>query len=147
MSQQVAEQLLNNHPNVELGELKMFGLVRDLPTESDPWNECLDWFEYPTPPRDFAEDSGQDGASLLHYSCLCRGYIGHHSLNADGTLTLIKFEYPTFDAIPSQYDEHYITISGDFWLVLKEYSMSRETLFIPFLDGEIVLDEADWVTQ
>lgn len=147
MSQQVSEKLLNNNPSIDFTGLEMFGLVRNLPLEHEGWNECLDWFEYAIPPQNPALMSEDGIAKMVHYSSLSRGYIGHHELNDDGTLTLLRFEFPTFDADVWQCDERNTKITGDFWLILKEFSMSSTTLFVPFLDGVVISDEADWVTQ
>ena len=147
MSQQSAEQLVNNHTSIDFKGLEMFGLVRDLPLDHEGWNECLDWFEYAIPPQNPLLANTDGSAKMLHYSSLNRGYIGHHELNDDGSLTLLRFEFPTFDTDVSHYDERNTKISGDFWLIMKEFSMSSTTLFIPFLDGKVIVDEAEWVTQ
>ena len=147
MSQQSAEQFVNNHTSIDFTGLEMFGLVRDLPLDHEGWNECLDWFEYASPPQNPLLANTDGSAKMLHYSSLNRGYVGHHELNDDGSLTLLRFEFPAFDTDVSHYDERNTKISGDFWLIMKEFSMSSTTLFIPFLDGKVIVDEAEWVTQ
>lgn len=147
MSEQIAEQLENKFEGVSLPALKMFGLIRQLPSPNETWNECLEWFEYDIPPKPYTVPPPADGAKMMWASCLTRGFIGHHVLNSNGSLTLIKYEFLSFDSSPPCFQSVNLEIKGDFWMILREYSCARLTMYIPFFDGKIVPDSTEWITR
>ena len=117
-------------------QLELYGLTREQPFAGMAWNECLQWFEYAIPPNN---------PQTIHASCLTRDYIGHHLLNADGTLTLVNYEYPNWtDDTPSILEKVNLAVTGNFWLIMREFSFSTQSTYIPFRDGVIVESCEDW---
>ena len=117
----------------------MFGLLRQPPTAAHPFDvsELTDTFDYPTPPI---------APACRELTCLSRGYIAHHILNADGTLTVAHFEIPDSTTssrfIVERVDE---SVTGDFWLVMRSGFFDDETTYIPFRSGKLVENQSKWV--
>lgn len=149
MTAQVADKLQNNHHCVHFGDLRLYGLIRTSPTESNRWSGVLgDVFDYPQLPR-----KQTDGYSTACY----RGYVASHRLNPDGTLTLICYEYmrmkPTTiegkESVSIEIDEEPVNalVTGDFWMILRPHFYSDPSTFVPFRDGHIVEDRSQWLVS
>ena len=149
MTAQAADKLLNNHPRVDFGDLRLYGLIRSSPTESNRWSGVLgEVFDYPRLPRD-----QKDGYSTACY----RGYVASHRLNPDGTLTLVGYEYthlePTTidgkESVSIQTEEDAVneSVTGDFWMILRPHFYSDPSTFVPFRDGHIIEDRSQWIVS
>ena len=149
MTAQAADKFQNNHPRVDFGDLRLYGLIRTPPSESNRWSGVLgDAFDYPRLPREQT-----DGYSTACY----RGYIASHRLNPDGTLTLIGYEYmrlepTTLDgqgSVSIQIDEDLVneSVTGDYWMILRPDFYSDTSTFVPFRDGHIIEDRSQWIVS
>ena len=147
MTAQVADKLPNAHSRIDFGELRMYGLIRQDPSEENCWSGVLgDVFDHARPPRK------QTGT----YCTACyRGYVASHLLNADGTLTLLGYEYmhPEDAAVqgkvatPIDVEKDPVNerVPGDFWMVLRLRFSDGPTTFVPFRDGHIIEDRRQWI--
>ncbi|WP_146459384.1 hypothetical protein [Rubripirellula tenax] len=113
--------------------------MRQTPIAAHPFDvaELTDTFDYPTPPT---------APAIRRLTSLGRGYIAHHILNADGTLTVTHFEIPdsttSSRVIVERVDE---PVTGDFWLVMRSGFFDDKTTYIPFRTGKLVENQSKWV--
>ena len=145
MTAQGSDLFENNHPRVDLGDDRLYGLIRGEPSADRSWSGVLgEVFDFPTPP------SPRGGYNTACY----RGYIASFVLNPDGTLTLVHYEYLTHkpavvdgkDSVHLDIERDSVgkTISGDFWMVMRPHFYSDPTTFVPFRDGHVVEDQSEW---
>jgi hypothetical protein len=149
MTAQTPDKLQNDHPRVDFGDLRLYGLIRSDPSSAHCWSGVLgEPFDYPRTP------APRDGG----YSTACyRGYVASHVLNADGTLTLSHFEYTVFEpavidganSVSIRMEEDVVnqSVTGDFWMVLRPNFYTDPTTFVPFRKGRIVEDKSQWIVS
>lgn len=147
MTAQSADKLLNNHPRIDFGDLRPYGLIRSSPAKLHRWSSVLgEAFDYPRPPR-----KREDACSTACY----RGYVASHRLNRDGTLTLIGYEYTHTEfvvldgnktmSIEVEEDPVNDSVTGDFWMILRPSFYAGPSTFVPFRDGHIIEDRSQWL--
>lgn len=149
MTAQAADTLLNNHPRVDFGELRLYGLIRSSPIESHRWLGVHgETFDYPRLPCKHA-----DTVSTGNY----RGYVASLRLNPDGSLTLVGYQYhhtkgATVDGkatLSIEIEEDLVNelVAGAFWMILMPDFYSKPATFVPFRDGHIVEDRSQWIVD
>ncbi|MEM7317068.1 MAG: hypothetical protein AAF497_28375 [Planctomycetota bacterium] len=120
MTAQIPEEFLNEHPRVDFPLLKLFCVSADLP------------------------ETPKSSKNAVRSTALWRGYIGTWRLNLDGTLDLLRFTYPHFDAGKSKSQEFTAKPArGDFWLDFRPFFEGPQTK-VPFRSGKIVEDREQW---
>ena len=147
MTTQAPDELINEHPGIDLSGLSLYGIIRGNPTDNHGWG---DKFSYPTEPS--------PPVGMTPCSMMWRGYIATHRLAADGTFHIVRFRFLTEIQVDHDNDDdgevvvQYETqsvneqIDGDFWLVLKPRFSAPRT-YLPFRDGIVVEDRCDWVVE
>jgi hypothetical protein len=137
MTAQISEKLVIDHPDLDVGDRHLYRVVRGDPHAGRQQLACCETIARPNPPR--------------HSICtaLYRGHIACYRLGPDGDLRLTGFRYPDFsrrrDKAAGTQDEDE-AITGDFWLDLRP-GFFRESLYVPFVDGKVVLDRTRWIQQ
>ena len=141
MTTQSPEIFVNEHPRLDLGDLHVYRLIRGNPDDLSTW-ESLEFPVQPEHPPD-----------TVVCSANWNGYTATLRLNADGTLTLVQFEFVTNfrrtgnGALEFETDRVVQTadalIPGDFWLSCSA-TFGGSTTYIPFCGGVIVEDESQW---
>ena len=131
MTAQLSQRFINNHQDFTLEGFYLYGISV-------------------SKPKDYSNRGGylfknQADPKKLSASTACwDGYIGVYELNSFGELTLVQIDYPSFEkrTEPDTVNE---TLQGDFWLEFRS-SFFGKKLFVPFFDGQLVLDEKKWVS-
>ena len=125
---QPPKHLLNEHPHFDFGKLEVRTLKRG------DWNDIYTWLplEYPVAPEQ-PPDTPMTSANW-------NGYIETLRLNADGTLSLVCYDFHN-----SKQDVD-VLIPGDFFMVCSEI-WGGETTLVPFADGQIVDDRQKWIIE
>ncbi len=130
MPEQLPEKLINEHPEVDLGDLKLYAIIRGDAPAKPTWRNQYRFQQAPRP------------SNAAVCKVLWRGYMGQFRLLADGRLRLEGFDYPFAPLQPADPADEYLT--GDFWLLMK-VRFFGECTYIPFTDGRIVTDPTRWV--
>lgn len=120
MTDQRPERFLNANERVDLSCLELYFVSADLPIE-------------PCPPDDHLSSTG-----------LYRGYVATWRLNDDGTLELLRFEFPNYIEPRVVVQEVAPTkIQGDFPITFRPFFHGPNTE-IPFRNGHVIEDRANW---
>lgn len=128
MTQQLAEKLLVDPGAAELPQMQLFGVIVGDIDDPKSWSG-------------YRFTSKGDPKKTSACTALWRGWVSTYRLKADGTLSLERLEYPYTDgAAPDQVSE---TLTGDFWLDLRESFMGAGTR-VPFVAGRIEPDRSKW---
>lgn len=132
MTIQVSDQLINNHIEIDFGDLRPYGVAIGDVQSNNGWGTPYPFKNLPSP-------------SDERVSFLWRGYISVYRLNSDGRLILEKYEYPNLGGKrePDIVNE---IMNGDFYLIMKaEFSGLRT--YIPFRSGRIVSNLSEWIVE
>jgi len=129
VTDQIADKLINQCPDVDFEGLSLRAIIRGNPDSGN--EERLRFNRKPKQVRAMC-------------SALLRGYIGSFLLSKDGRLTLIRYEYPFCEQTEDESFEE--EINGDFWMAMKARK-TRERVFVPFRSSKIVADKTSWITQ
>ena len=133
MTSQSSEQLTNEHPTFRLGEWAVFGLIRGEPSrENHGWGDREARVHQAIPVQPRAVSSAN-----------WKGYTEIFRLTRAGQLVLERFDFADYERPPQLANE---TLTGDFYLVIKS-TFKGPRLYIPFRDGTIVLDRAEWLHE
>ena len=81
MTTQVSDQLINNHIEIDFGDLHPYGVAIGDVQLNNGWGIPYPFKNLPSPSNE-------------RVSFLWRGYISVYRLNSDGRLILEKYEYP-----------------------------------------------------
>lgn len=130
MTSQIPDKLHNDSGAVDLNGLRLYGVLVDAPERRHRW-------------RGEAYESAAKATPDRKYTCtaLWRGHVSVYRLTVDGTITLEAFEYPFHRGRdPDPVGE---CLRGDFWLMLSR-SFADYKVYVPFRDGRIVVDRAQW---
>lgn len=148
MTAQTPDKLCNDHPRVDFGDLRLYGLTLHQPIPTEPWLVA-----FRPPPFDYPQRPKQ-GIGVQSTACY-RGYVAFFVLNGDGTLTLSRFEYETWEPIVLDGKESFAidviedpvgrAITGDFWMVLRPQYFVGPTTYVPFSEGTIAEAQSEWV--
>jgi len=133
MTDQASDELINEHPDIDLGDLRLYGIIK-----SDPpiIYESTEYYETVSKPE-------PDKSTIICSGCW-RGYISHYRLNTDGELILEKYEYLSDPyGIPILSDAINEPLKGAFWLSMRKCFDCKST-YIPFRSGKIVTDKNEW---
>lgn len=130
MTAQIPDKLHNHCDAVDLRGLHLYGVLADAPARRHRWGG--DAYHFAAKPI----------VDRKHLStALWRGHVSVYRLAADGAMTLEAFEYPFHRGrAPDPVDE---CLRGDFWLMLAR-SFSDFRVYVPFRDGRVVADRAQW---
>ena len=130
MTPQPFKVLINDHPTIDFGPLKLVNLFRG--THSDFHN--LKPIDYPIEP--------DVPAKTARPSCNWSGYVETLRLNSEGTMSIVKFDYPN-DSNPDSTQHVDKLIDGDFLAFMSE-EWADPITFVQFLDGRIT-DPSEWI--
>ena len=130
MTAQLSERFINNHKVFAIEGYNLYGISLSKP------NDYKNWVCYPI-------KSKADPKKLSVFTACWKGYIGVYELNESGKLTLTQFEYPSFEE-KIESDLVYEILKGDFWLEFRT-GFFGDKLFVPFIDGELEVDNKKWV--
>ena len=132
MTTQSPEKLINDCPDIDFGQLKLYGIVT---------GDVVDPYQNGKYPLENPPDPPGDQKT---FSALWRGYIAHYRLDHDGRLTLESYTYPNSHSLGRKnrtvVNERLL---GDFWLVMRRAFKSPST-YVPFRDGLIITDRSQW---
>jgi len=134
---QAPEELVNEHPRIDFGRLRLYAVAVGEP-EDTGWLPEDNRYPHRARPRQ---------ATGEYITALRRGYIAHYRLRADGALELEGYTYPVGEPIdrPGQdHDDLPEVLVGDFWLVMSVKFISPTT-WVPFRGGRLVEDRNAWV--
>lgn len=129
MTEQAADQLINECPQVHLAGLRVYDVVREHSRRGVS-------YRFTTQPSPNSENVN---------TALWKGYLSKYRLAVDGRLILEAFEYPVVKGSP-RIDVIGERLSGDFWLEMRP-SFLGPRVFIPFHDGVIEVDTAKWICE
>lgn len=131
MTEQISDILTNNMHEVTFDGYAPYAVLLSAPQDDKNVRH------YP-----FTQTS--DSSKHVSSSACWRGCISVYELTPAGELHRVKFVYPD-DGTPSAPDDTHERLTGDFWLELRK-GFEDEKLYVPFRDGNIVLDNRQWVT-
>ena len=123
MTAQRSDEFINNHPEFEIGDLRLFHIHGyEIKTEIEK------------PEKAFI-------------SSLWRGYIGTYQLNTNGSLCLTKISVFTGKR-NAEFEDLKVNeeITGNFRLDFREQFFGNR-LSVPFEGGTIILDQSQWFKQ
>lgn len=132
MTTQAPDKLTNECPGVTFGNLKVVSIAVGDPSENNGWGKPYQFLSSATDRKKYVT------------SALWRGYISNYRLDGTGRLILDNFEYPAPGRSSSEKVEE--ALEGDFWLVMRS-SSGEPRLYVPFSNGFIVKDRAQWVKE
>ena len=132
MTNQRSDDLINEFPEIEFGNLRVFGVATGDITQNHGWGIDYKFKSEPNPTKG------------VMCSSLWRGYVSHYKLLSNGTLILEYFEYPLDkNQRPDIVNEE---LEGDFWVVMKE-TFRGERTYVPFRSGKVVSNKSEWVNE
>jgi len=132
MTEQSCEDLKNEHPELDLGKWRVYGVIRGVPNdENHGWG---------TRERAYRTDPGE--VEMVRTSNW-KGYHEAWKLRADGRLVLDRIEFDEYGREPLVANE---VVEGDLFLVLKS-TFESPRVYIPFESGVIVLDRSRWLHE
>lgn len=138
MTAQSPEQLKNKHPDFEMGDWRVYSIIRGTPTL-----ENHGWGDRDEQGRLVPVYRADPGDPSTQYTSNWKGYTRVLRLGPDGRLTLLRFKYDDPKLKPRVVNE---VLEGDFYIVLKtEFFGPR--LYVPFRDGVLVMDRDAWLHE
>ena len=129
MTIQAPDDLVNDHPRVNLDGLALYRVIQGDISANYGWGSPYPFSTPPSPPN------------TERCSALWRGYVATFRLHEQGSLELVSYCYQ--GGRTTQVHERLV---GDFWLVMKRKFFGPRT-YIPFQDGVIVEDQLAWVVE
>lgn len=138
MTSQSSEKLENEHPSFDMGVWSVFATIRGEPAkENHGWGSRLPSGERM---KVYASEPGEaEVVTTGNWS----GFHEVYRLAADGSLTLVRFEYDARDVPPRVVDER---LTGDFYLVMKA-AFEGPRLYVPFRAGLLVTERDAWLHE
>ncbi|MBT3015947.1 MAG: hypothetical protein KME63_09410 [Candidatus Thiodiazotropha sp. (ex Clathrolucina costata)] len=132
MTNQRSDDLINEHSEIEFGELRVYGVAIGDITQNHGWGDKYEFISAPNPTKG------------VMCSALWRGYVSHYKLTSSGDLILEYFEYPLDkNKKPDVVNEK---LKGNFWLIMKE-TFRGERTYVPFRSGKVVSAKAEWINE
>jgi len=135
MTAQFPEELENDHPRVDFGGLRLYGVIRGPVHLNHGRGNPYGHTAKPKKPR-------------RRPMCTAnwKGYTEEYRLTEEGRLVLKRYSY-RHNIIgrwwPKRVNE---TLHGDFFMVMKPKFFGLRT-YVPFRDGVIVEDMTEWVRE
>jgi hypothetical protein len=132
MTTQASDALINEHTEIDFGDLHPYGISIGDIQSNHGWGEPYPFKNLPTPSNE-------------RISFLWRGYISVYKLNSDGQLILEEYAYPNLGKKrePDIVNE---IIEGDFHLIMRTEFAGMRT-YIPFRSGRIVSNRDEWIIE
>lgn len=132
MTDQIPHGLTVEHPGLEIGDWRLYAVIR-----GDPAKENHGWGNGDNVEREIADPGKPKLEDAV--SANWAGYMTDYRLRADGRLVLDRYRY--FGERRTK--EIARAVSGEFWMVLKS-AFEGPRMYIPFYDGVIELNRAAW---
>ena len=134
MTAQDPDKLLNECPTLDVEGLYLFGIIRGDIDTNHGWGEP---YVFESTPK--AKDE--------QYWCssLWRGHVASYRIEANGRVTLLRYDYPYHYHLPEEERTEDLSeeLSGDFWLVFKDCFFGPR-VYLPACDGRVVADRSRW---
>jgi hypothetical protein len=133
MTAQSSDGFTNEHPSLALGAWSVFHVMRGEPSsENHGWGE-----------RGVSVHRVVPVAPQVVTTANWKGCTALYRLTRSGQLVLDRFDFDDSSRASQLVNE---TLEGDFYVVLKS-NFSGPRAYVPFRQGTIVLDQAEWIHE
>jgi len=131
MTQQIPD-ILTVECDLDLGDLMVHSLLLELPKSGEETKQ----YRFNKKPTE---------AKRNVMTACWDGYVSEYTITQDRKLFLTGFTYLALLPERIEPDSANEQATGDFWLGLHS-SSSKESTYIPFINGTLVLDKNEWTT-
>ena len=130
MTAQRPDRIINENKNIDLGELRLYGIAFGDINSNYGWGKRF--------------ETNRKPQKVERVSSACwSGYTNTYLLSQSGHLYHVGFEYPFNSNTPDKFEDE---LEGDFFLVMKKSFFGSRT-YIPFKDGIIKHDQTKWIIE
>jgi len=133
MTQQISDILTVECDGIDLGDLKVHSVLLEVPKRGEETKQYC-----------FTERPTKEKCNIM--TACWDGFLSKYTITQGRRLVLTGFEYLALLPQRIEPDSANESAKGDFWLGLRA-SNSKENIYIPFIDGKLVLDKNAWVTS